>query len=168
MQFGELCVIRSGHLKGNHLHWQCVCGCGKSVTATSQNLRRGKTRSCGCLRRKMSRINNWEGYQDISRDYLSSLQRGAGIRNLIFTLTPKELWDLFEAQKRRCALTGELLIFSTRRASGQTASLDRKDPKVGYVSGNVQWVHKRVNFCKGALTNDDFINLCRAVAAKAV
>lgn len=29
--------------------WECKCQCGKTVIATSQNLRRRHTRSCGCL-----------------------------------------------------------------------------------------------------------------------
>ena len=32
--------------------WECKCDCGKTVYVTSKNLKTGKTRSCGCLRKK--------------------------------------------------------------------------------------------------------------------
>lgn len=34
--------------------WTCICNCGKTVTVTTQCLRRGTTRSCGCLKREIS------------------------------------------------------------------------------------------------------------------
>jgi hypothetical protein len=36
--------------------WKCQCDCGKQTIATSDNLRNGNTRSCGCLSRE-SRSN---------------------------------------------------------------------------------------------------------------
>jgi len=34
---------------------------------------------------------------------------------------------------------------------------------MGYVEGNVQWVHKIVNFMKQALPDNEFINWCRII-----
>ena len=48
-RFGRLCVIgRSGSLRGRAV-WQCKCVCGAKARVLGQDLRRGKTRSCGCL-----------------------------------------------------------------------------------------------------------------------
>lgn len=44
-----------------------------------------------------------------------------------------------------------------------TASLDRIDSAKGYVEGNVQWVHKRINLMKGTLSEKDFIAFCQMV-----
>jgi hypothetical protein len=44
-----------------------------------------------------------------------------------------------------------------------TASLDRIDSSLGYVRGNVQWLHKDVNWMKNTLDQDRFIELCKAI-----
>ncbi len=49
--------------------------------------------------------------------------------------------------------------------STKTASLDRIDSRLGYEPGNIQWVHKDVNQMKWHLSNDRFIEVCRAVVA---
>lgn len=50
-QFGHLTALRpmgSNH-QGNSI-WLCACSCGNFVTVNSQNLTRGHTKSCGCLK----------------------------------------------------------------------------------------------------------------------
>jgi len=48
--FSRLTVIgRAGH-RGRSAAWSCVCECGKESVVSSDNLRRGKIRSCGCFR----------------------------------------------------------------------------------------------------------------------
>lgn len=37
--------------------WRCVCDCGQVVIAQGNNLKRGGTRSCGCLRRETASLN---------------------------------------------------------------------------------------------------------------
>jgi hypothetical protein len=57
VRFGRLTAIkRAGHVKrGNSFRvaWQCVCDCGSQVVVSSNSLRTGNTRSCGCLHRDM-------------------------------------------------------------------------------------------------------------------
>jgi hypothetical protein len=48
-----------------------------------------------------------------------------------------------------------------------TASLDRIDSLVGYIKGNVQWVHKDVNVSKMDFDESYFRQLCAAVTAHA-
>lgn len=38
--------VRSGAI------WRCRCTCGRKVFAVSKHLRKGNTKSCGCLRRE--------------------------------------------------------------------------------------------------------------------
>lgn len=43
--FGQLKVLRYDRKLAR---WICVCSCGKEAAVESQNLRSGRTRSCGC------------------------------------------------------------------------------------------------------------------------
>lgn len=86
-------------------------------------------------------------------------------RNIEFTVSVEYLNELFNRQKEKCALSGLGLVFSNK-ASGifeTTASLDRINSNRGYVKGNVQWVHKHVNFMKHELEQKYFIKLCKMI-----
>ena len=49
-KFGLLTVVSfSGTPKG-HAEWNCLCECGKMYIARGANLRRGRLKSCGCIR----------------------------------------------------------------------------------------------------------------------
>jgi len=53
--FGRLTVVkRVGRTKHKHTLWVCKCSCGNETTTTTQSLRSGSTRSCGCLSREKS------------------------------------------------------------------------------------------------------------------
>jgi hypothetical protein len=49
-RFGKLTVISRSDNKNKHIQWNCVCECGKRSIVNSSNLKRGHTKSCGCLR----------------------------------------------------------------------------------------------------------------------
>ena len=60
-QFGRLTVIeRAGTYRPRHdpFHSQpqylCRCECGEEVVVSGHNLKQGRTKSCGCLRRELS------------------------------------------------------------------------------------------------------------------
>ena len=49
--YGRLRVLTK-HPKRTHdkrVRWECLCECGTTTIVTAQNLRKGRTRSCGCL-----------------------------------------------------------------------------------------------------------------------
>jgi hypothetical protein len=89
----------------------------------------------------------------------------ATVRSIEFSLTKEYLVELFAKQGGRCCFTGEPLILAESRKSG-TASLDRIDSLKGYVEGNVQWVHKRINLMKWDFSQEEFLNWCFLVAKK--
>jgi len=52
-RFGKLIVVKeTGRNKHCKILWKCICSCGNKVIVSGDNLRRGLTMSCGCLRKK--------------------------------------------------------------------------------------------------------------------
>lgn len=98
---------------------------------------------------------------DFWREFLRSSD-GTKRRVLPMEVSQQYLWDLFLSQDRRCAYTREVLTLHPRNT--RTASVDRVDNLLGYVEGNVQWVHKEINMMKGQLSDKRFRQLCGAVA----
>lgn len=72
-----------------------------------------------------------------------------------------EIVGLVEKQLFRCALSG-------MEIEPNTANLDHKNPvSCGGTDdiSNLQWLHKDINQAKGALTNEQFIEMCKRVVA---
>jgi hypothetical protein len=52
-RFGQLTVVNlHNETKGRHLLWECRCDCGNVALVTTEALKSGHTRSCGCLRKE--------------------------------------------------------------------------------------------------------------------
>lgn len=97
-------------------------------------------------------------FELITSKKMSQIKFDAKKRNLVFEIDAEFLWHLWLDQDGKCAYTGLQLTH------GLDASLDRKDNLAGYVSGNVQWVHKDINYMKKAYTEEYFIKMCKLVA----
>lgn len=53
-RFGRLVVLREAENRiskggSKHRQWECQCDCGNKVTVLQTSLRKGATKSCGCL-----------------------------------------------------------------------------------------------------------------------
>jgi hypothetical protein len=90
---------------------------------------------------------------------------GARNRGLSWEIDINHAAAIMDNQGGVCALSGVPLVFRGE-FSAITASLDRIDSSVGYVAGNVQWVHKAINMMKGTLSSEAFVSWCSAVADK--
>lgn len=140
------------------LEYQCECGkIGMTNYTTLKQII-----SCGCT------INaTYLGCNQVSGTYLSSLRYGARSRNLVFELSAEDVWGVYLKQDKKCALTGEEVVFNRRYYkdySTQTASVDRIDPSKGYTKDNIQIVHKDINMIKNNYSQEEFIDICLKVA----
>ena len=136
----------------------CRCDCGNEITIRPYVLQHNQTNNCGCAHR-----GAWEGEGRLSRTFFYRIQKNADVRKIPFSVTIKELWDLYQKQNGKCALTGLPIDFSFRTVSASTASLDRIDSAGSYSLGNLQWVHKDINLMKMDLPIERFVELCRLV-----
>lgn len=147
--------------------WRCLCDCGKEKLIAPTHFCSGQSKSCGCLNnRTRSNHPSWTGFGEISGAYFSEIKGNAIERHHIFDITIGYIWDLFIKQNRKCALTGVEITFAKKGKMFKTASLDRIDSQKGYVEGNVQWVHKDINWLKNKFDQDYFIEMCKLVAQK--
>lgn len=92
------------------------------------------------------------------------IKNNALLRGYDFKISYDDAWKLFIEQDQRCALSGQPIHFSPHRTGGTTASLDRIDNNLGYVLGNLWWVHKDINRGKGTLSTQEYVQLCQMVA----
>lgn len=54
LRFGNLIVVKPDREIKGRLAWVCECDCGNTCVVVSTSLRTGNTKSCGCLRRKIT------------------------------------------------------------------------------------------------------------------
>mgnify|MGYP003127111493 CR=1 FL=1 len=164
-RFGHLVVLgKSETSRNGHTRWNVKCDCGIEKTIFATHLVSGKTTTCGsCHLKEKSR--NFQGVGDMPKTYYSSLRRGAeggkGRKPIPFDLTMENLWEVFENQKGKCALSGLPIDFRSK-----TASCDRIDSSLGYVKDNIQWLHKDVNMMKRHYSQGYFTNLCKMITEK--
>lgn len=127
---------------------------------------------CKCFRKKIKYLLNpnwgakgekskcWTGYGELDGQRIAGYKQNAKKRKIEFKVTAKYLWKLLEKQNFKCALSGEEIYLNRNSA---TASPDRIDPIKGYLEGNIQWVHKRVNELKWDSTNNELIKWCKLI-----
>lgn len=170
----------------------CKCSCGTIKDVVYQHITSGKSKSCGCIRDALSlqRIkelnnikhpmgqgnrcgpggrNNWKGSKNnlISGSYLCDIKCRSKKRGYEFDIDIDYIEELLIQQKFRCALSGisiQVEFVGKSCKDGIIASLDRIDSTKGYIRGNVQWVHKDINWMKQEFAQERFIELCKAVA----
>ena len=169
-EFGHLTVIKenghSYHLgKKQHIMWECLCKCGNTKTVNGGSLISGRSSSCGCqVNLRGNKSSRWKGEGEISSCFWGQIVMNAKHRGFPIEIDIKYAWQLFLKQYRKCALSDLPLKFKIyARDNSQTASLDRIDSLMGYIEGNVQWVHKDVNYMKQEYNQEYFIDICKKI-----
>lgn len=135
--------------------WECL-GCG-GVYGPRTGTDIARSIYSKCCPRRGSEKTNYTGYRDITGQRFSQIKWGASSRNIEFAVTIQHIWSIWEQQNGRCVYTGRKLTH------GLDASLDRIDSALGYVVGNVQWVHKTINKMKWELSDGDFLSICEEI-----
>ena len=72
--FGRLKVLddfykKPKNPKGNRIYWHCKCECGNEKYIEEYHLISGKTKSCGCLRKEITKITHEKHNKSNSRLY---------------------------------------------------------------------------------------------------
>lgn len=164
---GEVVVLRRYYL--------VECQCGYTGRRRADHVESGRSKYCKACSSKQSLVDHpnpvfgntvHRGVGDLGRTFWGKIQDGARKRGIEFALSIEYAWSLFTG---KCALSGvPISLCSTTKGSNPdyslfTASLDRIDSSLGYIEGNVQWVHKTVNYIKRDLSDAEFIEWCRRI-----
>jgi len=71
-RFGRLTVVERAGRIGSFAAWKCRCDCGNEVVVTSNQLRQGLVKSCGCLQRQ-------KGHEQIAKMRSIALRDGTNV-----------------------------------------------------------------------------------------
>lgn len=159
--------------KNRNIYWKCQCVCGRVSWKQASLLKQGKTLACKSCSQKSFIDEN--GLIEINKILFHKyLQTKNGITTrkfrgkrpkLTFTISLKDLVNLYESQKHKCCFSGlSLEPDLTKTLQEQNLSIDRKDSYKGYTLDNIQLVDKHINMMKGSLSDEEFIDLCVKVA----
>ena len=53
-KFNMITILRLDRSEGHHNYWVCKCECGAEFIAIGNNIVRGKTKSCGCMKKAIA------------------------------------------------------------------------------------------------------------------
>jgi hypothetical protein len=82
MRFDRLVALSlHGRERFGRAIWLCKCDCGRGIIASSSNLMRGNTKSCGCLRDE-KRIDNGHNRCEWADYYTQNQNREFGRNHL--------------------------------------------------------------------------------------
>lgn len=90
------------------------------------------------------------------RDRYNALKRRAKKSNIIFTITLDQFLEIWNNQNGYCFYTGIKMI--NKRGNGSSrhsVSIDKIDPKLGYINGNVVFCTLQANTMKTDLTLEE-------------
>ena len=59
-RFNNLVILSRATKPGQPIKWKCQCDCGNIFEARGNDIKNGKTKSCGCLRKKQARNLNFK------------------------------------------------------------------------------------------------------------
>jgi len=136
--------------------WELQCDCGKTFNTYSEFLMAGCTSSCGCHKAHFHNTYHRRSFAQ----YFATVKNDAKRRGRLVTVTKEQLENLMSIQSNKCRLSGLPISFDDG-----SASLDRIDNEKNYSIENVQWVHRKINYMKNTLPQNEFLSLCAQITA---
>lgn len=134
-RFDRLLVVERSQ---NRRKYTCVCDCGETVSVVVANLKRGMTRSCGCLQRELLGQRNMRHGMRTTSTYISW-------KSMIRRCTKPKARDWGDYGGRGITVCARWLDFSNffedmgEKPEDGKWSIERLDNDLGYFAGNCKW-----------------------------
>lgn len=68
---GKLTSVKIANKKTKQFFWECICDCGNKIVVSGNNIRSGKTQSCGCI----LKTRNGESKSSSYRSWKAMIER---------------------------------------------------------------------------------------------
>jgi hypothetical protein len=165
MTFGSLTVVRRAPKESRKdPKWECLCACGRTHITRGVSLRKGDTRSCGCV----NGSNKYGTAEESNTVRIYAMyESGARKRGHEWRLTLQQLRDIVASPCIYCGAPPEERPSRWKRSpTTRSSGIDRVDNSQGYVIGNVVPCCTWCNMSKRQHSMLDFVTHCRAVAAR--
>lgn len=157
-RFGKLVAIKfGGTKKGKQSYWELQCDCGNLVIARTCHLTQGARKSCGCARKEVE--YGWDEYGTLFTLY----KTGAKSRGLDFKIPKKVFIKIVSKNCVYCGREPEERTYRVGKIKILVNGIDRKDPKLGYVRGNVVPCCQLCNYMKSDHTVNSFLQHIRKI-----
>ena len=110
---------------------------------------------------RLYKLNSVELRHRDMKSHLRYILGKARLRKWEFSITPEDVYDLWDKQQGLCAYSK--LPLNNIANHLQLASLDRIDSSIGYTRSNIQLVCTAVNKMKQNFTEEQFLNFCELI-----
>jgi hypothetical protein len=143
--------------------WLCRCDCGLEKSVSTMSLKSGDSSSCGCYRSEFfSDLHSTHGYTSIIKEHKgmtsksgialeytiwNSAKSRARRDGLEFNIEPSDIVVPEKCPYLKCKLTPGI-----GKVCDTSPSLDRINPRLGYIKGNIQVISFRANTIKAGRT----------------
>jgi len=169
-KYGRLLVVEyAGIDKYTHAQWKCICDCGDETIVSGTNLRKGGTKSCGCLRIETGQKNGRSTRLPDGEASLRGLYRkyryGAIGRDLLFGISLEEFRGLTKSNCYYCGIEPKQKYDWAGRCPTEYIynGVDRVDNTKGYIIDNCVPCCFSCNQAKAKQTKEEFISLVRRI-----
>lgn len=153
--FGRWTVLeRCGTDTHRRSIWACECRCGAIKPVNGDSLRRGLSRSCGCLVLDMNQMNLLSKEELKLRRKVGTYKQSSKEKNRVWELPDEQARELLQADCYYCGVNNCL-------------GIDRIDNKVGYTVDNSRPCCKICNYAKNTQTETEFFAWVARVSKKA-
>ena len=130
-RYGRLTVLEYA----GHGHWLCQCDCGSKTTVSGKSLRRGATRSCGCLAREIREMRTLPEGEAALNALIYRYKHDARRRGISWELAKEQCRGVFSRPCHYCGLE-PAQIKTSKNGVFLYNGIDRFDNTLGYTKEN--------------------------------